>query len=64
MNRRSDWFAMRLSQNERELLDQLARREARTMSDVVRSLIRQAVQNNERTPAALKDDRLVAQSAT
>ena len=39
---------LRVSNEERQLLDQLAEREERTASDVVRRLIRQAAK--ERTP--------------
>jgi hypothetical protein len=41
---------MRITPEERRLIDQLAQREERTASDVVRRLIRQASNTNERTP--------------
>jgi predicted DNA-binding protein len=48
---RPDIFAIRVSPEERQMIDRLAEREERTPSDVVRRLIRQAIQNNERTPS-------------
>ena len=54
---RADFFAMRITLEERRLIDQLAQREERTASDVVRRLIRQAVQSNERAPAAKQEAR-------
>jgi len=48
---------MRITLEERRLIDQLAQREERTASDVVRRLIRQAVQSNERAPAAKQEAR-------
>jgi hypothetical protein len=49
---RPDIFAIRVSPEERQMIDLLAEREERTPSDAVRRLIRQAVQNDERAPAA------------
>ncbi len=51
-----DIFAMRISEQERAIIEQLARQEERTASDVVRRLIRKAVQTNERAPADRRQD--------
>jgi hypothetical protein len=55
VDRRTDLLGVRVNAEERALIDLLARREERTASDVVRRLIRQAVQRNERTPAAKQE---------
>lgn len=44
-------FTMKLSQEERELLDQLAERRAETRGDVLRGLIRRAAERTQRAPA-------------
>lgn len=43
-------FDLRVSPEERRLIDLLAEREERSASDAIRRLIRQAVQSNERAP--------------
>lgn len=44
------YLGVRLTPEERALLSELAQREERTPSDVVRRLIRKAAQNDERAP--------------
>jgi transposase-like protein len=44
-------FAVRLSQQERETIARIARREQVTLSDAVRGLIQQAAKTTERAPA-------------
>ena len=52
---RTDMFAMRITAEERRLIESLAEREERSASDVVRRLIRRAVaQYDERTPEPTK----------
>jgi predicted DNA-binding protein len=59
MNRRSDWFAMRLSREERAQIELLAEREGVPFSVAVRAAIRKALEINERTPAAKQKGALV-----
>jgi predicted DNA-binding protein len=47
VNRRSDWFAMRLSREEREQLKLLAERENTSFSAAVRGAIRKAIEMSE-----------------
>jgi hypothetical protein len=47
VNRRSDWFAMRLSRDEREQIELLAEREGVPFSVAVRGAIRRAIQESE-----------------
>jgi hypothetical protein len=47
---RADIFAMRVTAEERRLIKQLAQREERTASDVVRRLIRKAAQSDDLSP--------------
>lgn len=49
MERRLDWFAMRLSREEREQIELLAAREGRSASAAVRAAIQRAIQESERT---------------
>jgi DNA-binding GntR family transcriptional regulator len=56
---RTDMFAMRITVEERQLIEALARREERSASDAIRRLIRRTVQNNERAPAAKQGNALV-----
>lgn len=56
---RTEIFSLRVSPDERKLIDRLAASEERTPSDVVRRLIRQAMQSNERAPAAKQGNALV-----
>jgi hypothetical protein len=56
---RTDMFAMRITADERKLIEQLAAREERSASDAIRRLIRRAVQSNERAPATKQGSALV-----
>ncbi len=54
---RSDFFAMRINDEDRKLIARLAAQEQRTASDAIRVLIRQAVKE-ERAPADRQDGAL------
>lgn len=45
MERRSDWFAMRLSADERRLIETLAQREGTSASEAVRAAIQKALRD-------------------
>lgn len=48
---RENLFTMRVSHEEREQLATLAAREQQPAADVIRALVRKAIQENERAPA-------------
>jgi hypothetical protein len=51
---RENVFTIRITAEERNLINQIAQREDRTASDAIRRLIRQAAQQYERTPPPSK----------
>jgi predicted DNA-binding protein len=61
---RPDIFAIRVSPEERQMIDRLAEREERTPSDAVRRLVRERARELGILSPALKDDRPVANAAT
>ena len=48
---RENLFTMRVDREERELLARLAQREQRPAADVIRALVRKAIQETDRAPA-------------
>lgn len=61
---REDIFAMRVSPEERKLIEHLAAHEERTPSDTVRRILRDRARQLGLVPAAPKEDRHVANVAT
>lgn len=61
---RADFFAMRVSVAERQLIAAVARKLERNESDTMRLLVREKARELGVMPAAPKDDRHVAQAAT
>lgn len=59
---RNDSFTLRVSEAERQLIAAVAKHLDRTESDAMRLLVRQKARELGVTPAALKEDRHVAQA--